>query len=896
MSAESPRRLSRAAGSAVRPQPVSDKTVVESVVDFIQDVAYTNQSEDKEKILWVRFEQADINDLNSNPGCDPSCRTVSPLLLFVGYSSGFQIWVIPSSGEAQEILSLRQGPVRHVRLLSQPSSTECPDIFSMKRPLLIVCDASSAGQPYCSIKFISLRTGDEVHNIPFTQPVTDIQCNDRVFAVAFAEKIVVYDACQFRERFWITACYPSSGPNPNPFALGSRWLAYADKMLVPVHQSCGGMSGDGGQSYAATIIHAAKSLTKGLTAIGETLASSVTGNKSSTNKRVPSAAEFGSNCRPGIVTIIDIQNVNDVQVMVQEDSDGTGLVAHFPAHVSEPIVEMAFDPNGMMLLTADRLGHSFNLFRIMAHPWNCSLGAVHHLYTLQRGDTTAKVQSINFTLDSRWVAITTLRGTTHIFPITTYGGPLTTRTHMSQHVVNRASRFHRSAGLEDMDPQKSGRDSPGHGSCSPGSSPGRHMHDRYRHLLPQTSLTNNMNNPRMPPYPHPTTVYPLVQIRQNINIPGIGTSSASALKSRTLGQGASAAESVCVAACFAPSRGWVAGSPSLSKDRPDLDRAIESLFIMTWTGLLTEYVLEPHPKAGLDKLSEESPLEMTESPRAQWSLGRSSNSAEVKLPLPSNSPLLVASDSVAHFRTNVARGITQGSHELLSSYNSGSSSTDVSGGSNDQWVSQVEMITHAAPHRRLWMGPQFSFKTFQGGSATVLSSSSPILLSEGTECTGMQMDLVSDELNLHSLNLSPVRKKTAPLSMPGACSSKQSLDPQPGSLPYSAFIEACDSGSYSYSPGGVLEAHGRWIDPNFPSATGFDDTEELLKENLAEAMSESSVKESHELSRDLDALSTSSESSRSTSRGRSYSARSSPPHGHEHIIIFPSSRGSPDSN
>lgn len=26
--------------------------------------------------------------------------------------------------------------------------------------------------------------------------------------------------------------------------------------------------------------------------------------------------------------------------------------------------------------------------------------------------------------------------------------------------------------------------------------------------------------------------------------------------------------------------------------------------------------------------------------------------------------------------------------------------------------SQVEIITHAGPHRRLWMGPQFSFKTF----------------------------------------------------------------------------------------------------------------------------------------------------------------------------------------
>lgn len=64
-----------------------------------------------------------------------------------------------------------------------------------------------------------------------------------------------------------------------------------------------------------------------MTAIGETLASSVTGNKSSTNKRVPSAAEFGSNCRPGIVTIIDIQNVNDVQVieMMNCDYDDTHI-------------------------------------------------------------------------------------------------------------------------------------------------------------------------------------------------------------------------------------------------------------------------------------------------------------------------------------------------------------------------------------------------------------------------------------------------------------------------------------------------------------------------------------------------------------------------------------------
>ena len=34
------------------------------------------------------------------------------------------------------------------------------------------------------------------------------------------------------------------------------------------------------------------------------------------------------------------------QISVQEDSEGEGLVAHFPAHTSEPIASMAFDPSG----------------------------------------------------------------------------------------------------------------------------------------------------------------------------------------------------------------------------------------------------------------------------------------------------------------------------------------------------------------------------------------------------------------------------------------------------------------------------------------------------------------------------------------------------------------------
>lgn len=125
---------------------------------------------------------------------------------------------------------------------------------------------------------------------------------------------------------------------------------------------------------------------------------------------------------------------------------GDPIVAHFVAH-SEAVVAMEFDSSGMLLLTADRRGHDFHVFRVQPHPVGSSLAAVHHLYVLHRGDTSAKVQHIAFSLDSRWAAVSTLRGTTHVFPITPYGGAMGVRTHTSLHVVNKLSRFHRSAGL-----------------------------------------------------------------------------------------------------------------------------------------------------------------------------------------------------------------------------------------------------------------------------------------------------------------------------------------------------------------------------------------------------------------------------------------------------------------
>lgn len=91
------------------------------------------------------------------------------------------------------------------------------------------------------------------------------------------------------------------------------------------------------------------------------------------------------------------QKVTETEINLSGGSF-SGVIAHFVAHQGTPIVALQFDPSGMLLATADKPGHSFHLFRIQPHPLSSAQAAIHHLYTLYRGDTTAKVRDYNNTL------------------------------------------------------------------------------------------------------------------------------------------------------------------------------------------------------------------------------------------------------------------------------------------------------------------------------------------------------------------------------------------------------------------------------------------------------------------------------------------------------------------
>lgn len=253
------------------------------------------------------------------------------------------------------------------------------------------------------------------------------------------------------------------------------------------------------------------------------------------------------------------------------------IVAHFIAHV-EVIAGMAFDASGLLLMTADKRGHDFHVFRIHPHPCGSASAAVHHLYILHRGDTTAKVQDLVFSLDSRWAAVSTARGTTHVFPVTPYGGPATYRTHGSAEVVNRLSRFHRSAGLS-----VDGRS----------SSPVFHGDNG-------TVSADPYHNPRLPPFPRPHIIQPLKQLRQPVqlatNTPSTPLPIATSQRQRLSSLSDDAGNVLRVCATFARPRDWLLQPMNSNRDIPALRNqrnAVDSLFIMAGHGSMIQYDLEP---------------------------------------------------------------------------------------------------------------------------------------------------------------------------------------------------------------------------------------------------------------------------------------------------------------
>jgi WD40 repeat protein len=304
--------------------------------------------------------------------------------------------------------------------------------------------------------------------------------------------------------------------------------------------SIGGMSNEIEQSYTSTVLNTAKSISKGITKITESVVNTVVTKTSQLATSPSSSSSITTNInesprnnrksidrddyQAGICTIIDTYKYKNNNL---HDENQTWIIAHFLAH-QEPIYALEFNHSGRLLATADTLGQYFNIYLISPNPFKSTRANIKHIYSLYRGDTTSKVKDISFSYDSRWLAVSTKRGTTHIFPINSCGGQINSRTHSNPYVVNRASRHSRTAGFTEEDHHQQLQQS------------NQQQQHQLQQLNQQTSAASQIQqhnstdyNPRIRTTLEPFVIQALNQIRQPYSGSNISAVTANAVDNVT---------------------------------------------------------------------------------------------------------------------------------------------------------------------------------------------------------------------------------------------------------------------------------------------------------------------------------------------------------------------------
>ena len=311
------------------------------------------------------------------------------------------------------------------------------------------------------VKLYSLRTHEYVNMLRFRTDVFNIIANQRVLVVVLKDHIYVFDSVTM-EKLVTLNTYPNIG-TMGVVALGSRWIAYPGNQPIVNGRNVSSTQVSASDKLVEVAKDVAKDLASGLYYFGKkTLQDYIyTDNTTTTtnnnninyndNTSTSTASSNSSNANNSQEST-EVYNSEYAGTVIVYDIFSGKIVAHFQAQ-SQAISAMAFDPTGTLLVTSSIEGHNFHVFKIGNNSTSASTTGTtnstsassgisnhSHLYKLQRGLTNATILDISFSPDSRYIAITTTRGTTHIFAISPIGGNVTIYSHLKQ--VNKTGAEH----------------------------------------------------------------------------------------------------------------------------------------------------------------------------------------------------------------------------------------------------------------------------------------------------------------------------------------------------------------------------------------------------------------------------------------------------------------------
>ncbi|CAG8503864.1 10839_t:CDS:10 [Ambispora gerdemannii] len=136
--------------------------------------------------------------------------------------------------------------------------------------------------------------------------------------------------------------------------------------------------------------------------------------------------------------IIGAIMIRDIGFQTLQNTKLPPVVAHFQPH-THPVGHLSFNPSGTLLFSTSIQGHKFHIFEILGkRRRGGGQKTIKHIYRLSRGLTDASVGegSVGWSVDSRWCAVASGRGTIHVFAINPYGGPADVPSHVKGWVIN----------------------------------------------------------------------------------------------------------------------------------------------------------------------------------------------------------------------------------------------------------------------------------------------------------------------------------------------------------------------------------------------------------------------------------------------------------------------------
>eukprot|EP00439_Symbiodinium_sp_Y106_P013899 s550_g1.t9 len=406
------------------PYPMSVASLVSSISGYlpagVRDAAGLSPqiSEAVRHITWLSLERAlwppEIRGVPGQLTVSTAVAETPRQLLVVGYTDGFQLWDLQDPTAAKELVSKYDKAVLQARLLPLPllpasEQTEPGESFLgvSAAPLMAYLHKGSPAL----VRLFSLRSHDDVHLLRLTEPARSLQAGRRFFAVGFAKQVELYDALQFHALFSVQ-CHGAAGPT---FALSHRWLAYnlPPHVMVSTGSSYAGpQPGLPGKPRLPAVVK------DGLEYLGQV------GQRTLDQVLMPpttapeSAASQGSaSLRSGSVAVRDVETQT--------------VISQFEDH-AEAVECMVWDPSGLQLVTCAALGHRILVHRAVLGKGHAltldsgkdgpQLGSLtfQHVFTLSRGLTPAVISNIAISDDSQFVAVSSAKGTTHVFRLPSF--------------------------------------------------------------------------------------------------------------------------------------------------------------------------------------------------------------------------------------------------------------------------------------------------------------------------------------------------------------------------------------------------------------------------------------------------------------------------------------------